>query len=64
MKKLFAVLFFGMSAFAQAPTVTCPTHHVPAQVTGRTKTDGSGRTIAWEYCHGTAPSQHCFWGHD
>lgn len=59
-----AVLLCSFPVVAQAPSVICPIHHVPAQITGRTKTDGEGRTTAWEYCHGDGSSHHCFWGHD
>jgi len=66
MEKLVAVLVLvcSLSAVAQAPSVICPVHNVPAQVTGKTKKDGEGRTIAWEYCHSGVNYQHCFWGHD
>lgn len=66
MKKLFAVaaLLIASTAVAQAPTVMCPVHNVPAQVTGRTKTDGQGRTTVYEYCHSEGISRHCFWAHD
>jgi hypothetical protein len=61
------ILLLGLlviPAVAQAPSIICPVHNVPAQITGRTEKDGEGRTIAWEYCHGTPPNQHCFWTHD
>lgn len=66
MKKLCAaaILLCSFAAVTQAPTVMCPVHKVPAQMTGRTRTDGEGRTIAGEYCHGEGSSHHCFWGHD
>jgi hypothetical protein len=66
MKKICAmgILLTCFSAVAQAPSVICPIHNVPAQITGHTKTDGEGRTIAWEYCHSGVNTQHCFWAHD
>jgi opacity protein-like surface antigen len=66
MKKLCAVaiLLTSFATVAQAPTVICPIHHVPAQITGRTQKDGEGRTIAWEYCHSGVNTTHCFWAHD
>jgi hypothetical protein len=66
MKKLCAVaiLLTSFATVAQAPSVICPVHNVPAQITGRQQKDGEGRVIAWEYCHGTPPNQHCFWTHD
>jgi len=66
MKKIcvMGILLFCFAADAQAPSVICPIHNVPAQITGRTKTDGEGRTIAWEYCHSGVNTRHCFWGHD
>jgi len=66
MKKIFAasILLCCLAVPAQAPTVMCPVHHVPAYITGQTQKDGEGRTTAWQYCHGTGSDQHCFWGHD
>lgn len=65
MKKTIAAIaltLLSMSATAQAPVVDCPVHHVPANFTGRTRIDGSGRTNAYEYCDGGSSREHCFWG--
>jgi hypothetical protein len=66
MKRLFVLawMFLSLAATAQTPVVMCPVHNVPAQITGQTRKDGEGRTIAWEYCHGSGSDRHCFWGHD
>jgi len=63
MRKAFAtaLLLVSLVAVAQSPQVTCPVHNVPALFTGNTKTDGSGRTIAYEYCHTQGYGEHCFW---
>jgi hypothetical protein len=67
MKKTIAAIslvLLSLSATAQAPVVDCPVHHVPANFTGRTRTDGSGRTTAYEYCDSGSSRGHCFWGHN
>jgi len=66
MRKAFAtaLLLINLAAVAQSPEVMCPVHHVPAQLTGKTKTDGEGRTVAYEYCHTQGYGQHCFWAHN
>lgn len=66
MKRSLAVLtlLLALPAIAQAPSIMCPVHHVPSYMTGETQKDGEGRVIAWRYCHGIPPDQHCFWTHD
>ena len=59
-----AVLLLSLTGVAQSPEVICPTHNVPALFTGHDKKDGEGRTVAYEYCHGTTPARHCFWAHN
>jgi hypothetical protein len=65
MKKRMAIvslMLLPLSATAQAPVVNCPVHNVPANFTGRTRTDGAGRTTSYEYCDGGDSRGHCFWG--
>lgn len=61
---VIGLLLLGSAATAQLPMVTCPVHNVPAYLTGQTKRDSEGRTIAYQYCHTSGfAGEHCFWVH-
>ena len=63
MKKVIvmvSLILLSLTALAQAPVVDCPVHHVPANITGRTRY-AAGRT-SYEYCDGADPRGHGFWG--
>lgn len=68
MKKILAIFAFALvlvfPAIAQAPSLKCPIHNVPAFYTGKQKTVGNypnGNTTYYEYCDNGNSSGHCWW---